>query len=179
SVALRGVLLQSLAEDGIEVAFESSAPRDRSARDRRGTGRLLLHDGMEELRRGARAAAQRVHTGQEHVKHQAKRVYVGRRGDGPAQKLLRRRVLRRQRLSTGLGERGGAVLGEKLRNAEIEQLHSPFAGDEDIRRLQVAMNDEMAVCVADRSQHALEQRDSGLEAEVKTIAVRVDRLSLD
>src|SRR5271156_1981853 len=41
------------------------------------------------------------------------------------------------------------------------------------------MNDEMAMRVANRSKHALEQRDSCFEAKFKTIAVSVDRLTLD
>ena len=179
NVTLRRVFLERLAENGVEVAFESAAPRDRCAGDRGGTRRLLLENGMDQLGRGTRAAAQRVRTGQEHVKYEAERVYVGCRGDGLAQKLLRRSVLGSQRLGVGLSEGGVAVLSEQLRNAEIEQLYGAFAGDEDVCRLQVAMNDEMAVRVANRSKHALEQGDSCFEAKFKSIAVSVDRLTLD
>ncbi len=54
-VALRGVFFERLAENGVKVALER-APRDRRVRDGRGTGRLLLDDGVDQLGRRARAA---------------------------------------------------------------------------------------------------------------------------
>jgi hypothetical protein len=57
-------------------------------------------------------------------------------------------VVWRQRAASGFGERRvvGAIVFEQGRNAEVQQLHitvSPVRrfGDEDVRRLEIAMND--------------------------------------
>ena len=71
------------------------------------------------------------------------------------------------------------VRSQQLCDAEIKQLDGPVPGDEDIGGLQVAVDDEVAVCVADPGKNALEQRDPRLDAELETIAVRVDRFTLD
>ena len=54
-----------------------------------------------------------------------------------------------------------ATLGlDQLGDAEIEQADLALAGDEDVGRLQVAVNDEVRVRVANRPQHLAEHLDA-------------------
>src|SRR5206468_2811532 len=68
---------------------------------------------------------------------------VRRRADAPATDLFGARVFGRQpidRVSVGLR-------GKDLRDAKIQQLRDAFAGDQNISRLQVTMDHEIAMRV--------------------------------
>src|SRR5262249_32977634 len=66
-----------------------------------------------------------------------------------------------------------------LRDAEVEQLHAPVGCDENIRRLEIAMNDEMLMRVADGVAHVLEEREPVVERERSPVAVPGDRHAVD
>ncbi len=53
--------------------------------------------------------------------------------------------------------RGGVLAFDQLRNAEVEQLRLPVRRDEDVARLDVAMNDEPRVRVGHRAHDRQEE----------------------
>jgi len=78
--------------------------------------------------------------------------------DRLAQDLLGRSVGRRHEPQPGAGPIHGPLEAvELLRNAEVEQLHAPIRLDQDVRGLQVAMDDQMPVGVLHRLAHRTEE----------------------
>jgi len=88
------------------------------------------------------------------VEDQSKAEQVRPAVDLLAANLLRRHVLHRARDPRDAGPRGAGVrlALSKGRHAEIEEFHA--AGrDHDVLRLQIAMNDALAVRVRERVSH--------------------------
>ena len=117
---------------------------------------------------------------QQFVEEQPKGVDVGRSRDAGAGHLLGACVLRRHRLDTGAGDdRSGVVVGEQLGDAEVEQLDRAAIADQDVRGLEVAMDDEVAM----RGVHGLadgrDQVEAGGEAQPMCGAVAIDGLAGD
>ena len=119
--------------------------------------------------------------GEEFVEQRAEGVHVGGRRDGLAADLLGRGVLRRHRAKAGPREPRPVVF-EQARDAEVEELHlrpGLAVDDEDVRRLEVAVDDEAGVGVRYRVADPLEEGEARLDAERPRVAVRRDRLALD
>ena len=97
--------------------------------------------------------------------------------------LLGRRELRRHdaaRPSASRRRIGAAARAvEQLRDAEVEELHLAVGRDEDVRRLEVAVDDEVLVRVADGVAHHLEEREPASSERLRVVAVAVDRLAVD
>ena len=74
---------------------------------------------------------------------------------------------------------GAGFLFEKLRDAEIEELHLPVGRHEDVGRLDVPMHDQIGVGVRDRFEDVEEDTETVLDRQVVALAVEVDRLALD
>jgi hypothetical protein len=88
---------------------------------------------------------------------------------------MRHRAGERGRLqSTGLVP----AVGER-RNAEIEQLRLAALCDEDIRRLQIAVNDQAAMRVRHRVTHMQEQPQPLMKRQPLLPAVGVDGHAVD
>ena len=86
-------------------------------------------------------------------------------------------MAQRQNLPPGGREPNlGRVVLEELRDAEVEELHSPFAGHEDIGGLQVAVNDELLVSELDGRGHFEEELQPVRDAELTLDAIVRTRL---
>src|SRR5690606_9689952 len=59
------------------------------------------------------------------------------------------------------------------------QLGRAILGDEDVRRLDVAVNDELRVRILNCSTHLLKQHEALTYAELAVLDVVVDALALD
>ncbi len=177
-----GLASQRGEKDGVEIApqppLEPPAVALRRAREReRGDlfagdplARLLLHvlRGGGRERRAAPLALLRKRPGQELVTQRAEGPHVGRRRDGLAQDLLRRRVGRSEKaeLRAGLGGGLAGVVGtEKLRDAEVQELDLSALRDEDVGGLQVAVHDEVAVRRRHRVAAVLQELEARLDGE--------------
>ncbi|HET7925583.1 MAG TPA: hypothetical protein VFL30_11835 [Rhodanobacteraceae bacterium] len=119
---------------------------------------------------------------QQPVKNRAQLIDVCRRGDGLGENLFGSRVLRRH--PTMIRHRGGGGVGrcarlEQLGQTEVEQLHDPIARDENVRRLEVAVDDETVVRRLDGGGHLRKQSETFANAELSRVAVLVDRLAID
>jgi hypothetical protein len=68
---------------------------------------------------------------------------------------------------------------EQLGDAEVEQLHLPVGGDQDVGRLQVAVHDEMSVRVDHRIADGAEELEAALHIKSASIAVAVDGIAFD
>ena len=124
--------------------------------------------------------AGRVLAGQQLEEEHAERVDVGRGGDRAAGDLLGRGVLRRQRdAALARQHRHRFVVAEQLGDAEVEQLDLAVAGHEHVRRLQVAVDDQVGVGVRDRRLDVQEQADAILDAEPLVVAEAIDVLAVD
>ena len=71
--------------------------------------------------------------------------------------------------------RSGRLHGQQLGDAEVEQLHLAGFGDQDVGRLQVAMDHERTMGGGDRPAGAEEQLDARAQVEPVGVAVGVDR----
>ena len=150
--------LQRLHDDAIEVARQApdQAGRRRppGVRDRRRqgprAGRQLPADGRARRRRDPRLDSVRGATraagplsGQQLVENGAEHEDVGGGGHRFTAELFGRGVGRREGAQSGRGRIGQRVVGlEQLGDAEVEQLHFAGARHQDVRRLQIAMDDE-------------------------------------
>ena len=68
---------------------------------------------------------------------------------------------------------------EQLGDAEVEQLDLAVVGHEHVRRLQVAVDDQVGVGVRDGRLHVQEQADALLDAEALVVAEAIDVLAVD
>ena len=109
--------------------------------------------------------------GEEVEENDAQTVDVGRGRDRLAFDLFGAGVLRRQRAE--LRDVAGVfrVGVEQFGDAEVEQLRLPAFVDEDVRRLEVAVDDEVAVGEGDRVADLVEELQPVVEGELTALAV--------
>jgi hypothetical protein len=115
-------------------------------------------------------------TRQKLVEQQAQRVYVAQESDGQPLHLFRRGVLdRHQPHGCGRFRRGvGAEVGIKqLCYAEVEELGDAVVRDKDIRRLDVAVNDLLAMSVVNRLADLAEETQPLAHRQPVQVAVGV------
>src|SRR5439155_18067707 len=83
-------------------------------------------------------------------------------------------------LAGQLGLRRRVAFGlEQLGNAEVEQTNFALAGDEDVGRLQVAVDHQVRVSVLHRQQDLAKQRDAFAQGQAAAVAEARDRLAFD
>ena len=111
-----------------------------------------LQDRAEDL--DDRVAGKRRPAGQHFVEHAAERPDVGACVRGSRVGLLRRHVRAVPRITPGWWQSPSWVTAtcpvrrvgtDRLRQAEVEHLHVPVGRDLDVRGLQIAMDDALAV----------------------------------
>ena len=107
---------------------------------------------MAERQLDRRLAAERGPAGQHLVQHHADAVDVGRRAHAVTARLLGRHVPRRP--DDRRRERIAAAVREP-RDAEVPHLDRAMAGDQDVRRLDVAVDDPVGVGVGERPAELL------------------------
>src|SRR5688572_4685337 len=95
--------------------------------------------------------------------------------------LLRAGVLRRHRLSAEdrRESRRRLTLVEQLGDAEVEKLWHLVSGDENVRWLQVAVDDKMLVRIGDGCADLSEQSQALVERQLTSAAVLIDRFAVD
>ena len=130
---------QGVEDDGVDVLGELLGEPRR--RDRR-LAHVLVGDGDRAV------AGERRPAGQQLEEHAAGGVQVGARVDGLALGLLGREVLRRADDGLGLGHRRVGV-GHRAGDAEVHDLDGAVVGDHDVRGLDVAVDDAVAVAVGE------------------------------
>ncbi len=89
---------------------------------------------------------------------------------------IRRGLVSRRRLPHRRWEKLGL---EHARDPEIEQFHLPGGVDEDVRRLEIAMDNQPLMGCLDRRADVDEEPQAGTHAEAVPPAVVIDRLALD
>ncbi len=105
---------------------------------------------------------------------------IGRGTDRFAANLFRARIIRRQQpLHRGRVVRDECVGPHEPRDAEVEQARFAVGSDQDVGRLEVAVDDELLVRVLDRVADPAQQVDALADAEPLRIAPAVDRLAVD
>ncbi len=105
-------------------------------------------------------------------------IDVRRGRDRAPSDLFRTRVVRRQRPPSSLPA-GWAIAAEQLRDAEIKQLGNARRRHENICRLQIAMDDQVAMRVGHRIAHVAHERATRLGVELLAVAVFRDRNAFD
>ena len=150
----------------------------------RGRGVVLPDDSPHLVPCGLpqRLGVERQGADQQLVENDAERVDIGGRVDVQLGRLglLGAHVLRRPDEPSLLGEEGlaGERLADRLRHAEVDDLgdgRSFFERDQDVRGLQVAVDDALLVCMLDRPAKPLEHRQPIARAHPLLVAVLVDR----
>jgi hypothetical protein len=122
-------------------------------------------------------------TDQQHIQKHAELIHVGGGRRELAEKLLRRSVFGREH--DLIDERARRFItirplsADQLGDAEIKQLDCAVASDEHVRRLEVAMHDQVAMRMRDRQHRIHEQSNPCLDVEVVRIAVPVDAIAID
>ena len=85
---------------------------------------------------------------QQQVEQHSQRVHIGGRRDGPACYLLGRRKLWGQGASAfdrqQRRRRRFRIVAEELSNAKVQQLYAAVVSDEHVRRLDVAVDDQIS-----------------------------------
>src|SRR5262249_31336949 len=151
-------------------------------------GRLFLADYAQHFQQRRLLDAlprQRRRTGQELVEQDAQRVNVAPRVDVlvVGLRLLGRHVFRRADDGTEAGEQRGVgePLPGGLGHAEVDYFHNRLAveqGDQDVARLEVAVNDALLVGVLHRPAHVAEQLQALAHGQVLGVAILGDRRAL-
>ncbi len=125
----------------------------------------------------------RARPGEQLVEHDTQRVDVGGCGHQLAAHLLGRGVLGCEHAHAGLREPRlhasvQRVRFEQLGDTEIEQRDLALRGDEEVRGLEVPVDDEVAVRVRDRLAGLLHQPQPLRHAQSPCVAVVVERLAV-
>src|SRR5215813_251439 len=120
---------------------------------------------------------------EQHVEQDAERVDVSSGGDVAALDLFGCSVLGRES-PTAMSCQLGGLCGyrftlQELGDAEVEQLHSPGVRHQDVRWLDVAMEDEIAMRFRHRREHVEKERHPRSHVERMRIAKAIDRFALD
>src|SRR5262249_27915725 len=114
------------------------------------------------------------------VEDDSERIDVRRGRDRLAADLLRAGVVRRHHRIHRLRSAGGPALRiQQLRDAEVQQLGPALRRYQDVRRLDVAMDDEVAVREGDGAADLLKDGEPLLEGGRPALAVVEKRLALD
>ncbi len=114
-------------------------------------GRRDVLDVLVDHREGG-LAGERGPQREEFVEEAARRVQVGAVVDRLAERLLRGEVLRGAHDHAGLGHRGGRAV-QGAGDAEVHHLDRAVVGDDDVRRLDVAVHDAVLMRIGERLQH--------------------------
>ena len=68
---------------------------------------------------------------------------------------------------------------EQLGDSEIEDFHRSVMADQDVRRLEIAVYDQVGVGVGDGLEHVEKQPDSRFDVEPVLVAIAVDVIALN
>src|SRR5436309_2587069 len=189
--ALR-LLAQRRQNDGVQIASEQAPePVEGGAAGRRGLipidhpgrrGGRRLQEGALDLRRASRRDRVWPPPREQLVQHQPQRVHVRRRRGRLAPDLLRRGILwRHHPLARASQAAGGRppLLGQQARDAEVQKLHLTAAGHQDVRRLEVAVDDQTPVGVLHRVADGPEPTQALHDGRTPRVAVLDQGMSLD
>ena len=141
-----GLLLQAFQADRLQVQGHGRVELTH----RHG---LLPHHLDQRVHR--RGRLERRPARQQAVEDRAQRVHVRRRTDLLPLRLLRRHIAGRPHHLTGVGQ--AAVAFELLRQAEVGHLGTSQRVEQDIRRLQIAVDHTFVVRIFDRIGHLADQ----------------------
>ena len=163
-VATRRCLRERLQDDCIQVAPE--APRQLSLRRASlasGAGRnpsagsINLNGGDRVLQLRDRGTGLEMIwpvSGEQLVEDHPQRVHVAGCTELFAPHQLRACIVRGQNSAVALREVGLLLFpGQQLRYPEVQQPHLPRIGHQDVRRLDIPVNDSLSVCILHRVQH--------------------------
>src|SRR5205085_1967968 len=112
----------------------------------------------------------------------AERIDVAGGGDRLSPDLFRTRIVRRHRAQAGHCRRESLRVKlrlQQLGNAEVQQLRHAFRGDENVARLEVAMDDEVLMRVVHRAADHAKQLQALGGCKFARLAVLVYGLALD
>ncbi len=151
----------------------------RFAHDRVQVGAELSpqRGGVERSRFGVVAEGARLAAGQQFGQQHAERVHVDRGRRGVAVELFGGGIGAGQ--APRFGMRALAVAGQQLGDAEIDELDAAVVADEHVARLQVAVHDQIAVRVLDRTADVDEQRQALARAQALAFAMRKKIVAAD
>ena len=193
-IAFPRVFSQCLRRDVLEVAAQLLAQALRRSRARGGrlqriadgrcrvagakSPRLGFDYRASELRGTVAGGVVRALPRQQLEHQHAERIDISRDGDRAAVDLFRRGVLRCQASRAFASQ--FIVLGrvlEQFRDTEVEQLHVPRLGDEDVRRLEIAVHDQVGMRERDGPAQLQQQSQAGIYVEPARIAPVVNALA--
>ena len=153
------------------------------AGDRRAwTDRLRFADDADDVGRHAAGEPVRQPAGEQFVEQHAERVDIRGGGHRVAANLLGAGVFRRHQLQPGRGrrERLARELGiEQLGNPEVQQLGCALSDHEHVRRLDVAVDDQVLVRVLNGGADVTKELQARGGVEPVRVAVIDDRLPFD
>ncbi len=174
-VAIDGVLAQAGRDDRVQVACQPPCGnrRIRGCGGRAHRRRFVMHDLLHDAADRKALAAPWTSSAQQLEQQDPERIDVGGDGDGPSGQLFGGCIVGRERGHRCVDDSLPARI-EPLGDAEVEQLHAPFGGDQDVSRLQVAVDDQVAMRVVDRLANLQEERQPIVQAGMPALAVLDD-----
>ena len=154
--------------------------------------RIAFQDGVEDYRRGV--ARKRQLSGGHLINHSPQREKIGAGIELFAPSLLRRHVRDSADRAARVGKAGGArtvvlrdinCLGghsrcaRELGEAEVQNLHLAPLGKENVRRLDVAMDDSFRVCGIDRVRQLNAHVEQTINRQRSAVQFGIESLTLD
>src|SRR5262245_46192195 len=168
----------ALRSDALQLRARDASRLQGIARRRR----LLLADHAFDFVKAQPRNLEWTLAAEQLVEQHTEHVDIARGGDQLATNLLRARMVRGHDAHVCLRHRDrvrGGTHVEELRDTEVEQLRCAVSGDQDVARLEIAMDDEVTVRgLYGRAHHAKQPQACG-DAQSMLVAVGVDGLAFD
>jgi len=178
-VALFGLFAKRFQDDGVEIAFESAASEGPAQGDT-WPFRLLFANHPLDFQTRASCGAIRPAAREQLIQQDTQGIDVRRFGDRLSTHLLGAGVLQGHR--TPLGSRDQRRLEEfriqQLGDSEVQEPGHSILGDQNVARLEVAMNHQILVRVLHGRADTEEQLQAGTSRELVQAAILVDRNAL-
>src|SRR5262249_36319948 len=142
-----------------------------------------IYNGTQSIERGLLPAGSRMLPREQHIEKHSEGVDIGGAGHLTAAYLLGSGIVGCERVAGKLSElgnpRGIDSVIEELRYTEIHEFDLPLGRDQDIRGLEITMQDELGMCMRYRRQHVQKQTNDRVGLQPARIAPVLDRFAFD
>src|SRR5882724_8938605 len=144
--------------------------------------RLGINNRIHQVSSGVWSASRGMLSGQQDIEQDAQRVDISGGRDGSPAQLFGSGTCRchgSHAIGCELRLENLTFAFQKLSDSEVQQLYVAVVSHQNVRGLEIAMNDQIGVGMGHRAEHAQKQTDTLRNAELLVITVLVEMHALN